>query len=286
MTDLDRARIGSGDEDRLPWLEPVEDEEPQAAVAPGKLIAAILVCLVALGLIVGGIFWLRNRPSAVADGTGDLIAAPKGDYKVPPGDAGGMNVAGEGDATFAASQGMPTDAAIDISRQPEAPIATGARAPAAPVRTVPLPASTAAPAPAAPAPATPAPAPKAAAPIVKPATPVSAPAPAPVAKKAEAPKPVPAPAKPITPAPEVAKTTVGPSIQLGAFSSEAKAQAAWSGLSGRFPSLKTLPHSVTLADVGGKKLYRLRAPAGTAARASAVCRALTSAKEACGVVGG
>ena len=27
MTDIERGRIGGGDEDRLPWLEPVEDED-------------------------------------------------------------------------------------------------------------------------------------------------------------------------------------------------------------------------------------------------------------------
>ena len=176
MTDIDRGRIGGGDEDRLPWLEPVEDEQPVGGVSASKLIAAVVVALLALGLVVGGIFWLRERsgPAEIAGGDGDLIAAPKGDYKVAPNEPGGMNVAGEGDATFAASQGTPVDAAIDISKQPEAPVAAGPRGPAAaaPVKTVSVPASTAVDS---------ASGAKPAAPVTKPATPVSTPKPAPEA---------------------------------------------------------------------------------------------------------
>jgi cell division septation protein DedD len=294
MTEIERGRIGGGDEDRLPWLEPVEDEAPEAGVGASKLVAAVLVCLLAIGLLVGGVFWLRERGTSAetAQGEGDLIAAPAGDYKVPPTEPGGMNVEGEGDATFAASQGVPVDAAIDISRQPEAPVAGNARpaepagmqvAGTEPVKTVPLPASTAS-APAAvtsPKPAAPVSAPKAApakpADVAKtsPAKPVEA-------AKASPPKPVPPKAAPAKPTPV---TAGGSAVQLGAFGSLEKANAAWADLSGRFPGLRSLSHSVSLTEVGGKKLYRLRAAAGSSGKASAVCRALTSAKEACNVVG-
>jgi cell division septation protein DedD len=287
MTDIERGRIGGGDEDRLPWLEPVEDETPDRGVGAGKLIAAVLVCLIAIGLVIGGVFWLRERGGApeTAQGDGDLIAAPVGDYKVAPTKPGGMNVEGEGDATFAASQGVPVDAAIDISKRPEAPVGA-ARAPepvktakaepvkTVPVKTVPLPPSTAAGPAVAPKPAVPKP------------IEVAKPAPAkPVeVAKAPAPKPAPpakvaAPTKPATPA------SAGPAVQLGAFGTEAKAQAVWADLSGRFPALRSLSHSVSLTEVNGKKLYRLRAGAGSSGKAAAVCKALTSAKEACNVVG-
>ena len=52
MTDIERGRIGGGDEDRLPWLEPVEDERPEAGVGAGKLLAAVIVCLLAIGLVM------------------------------------------------------------------------------------------------------------------------------------------------------------------------------------------------------------------------------------------
>ena len=59
-----------------------------------KLVAAIVIGLVAIGVIVGGLFWLGNRGEPGGDG--EVIAAPEGDYKVAPADRGGMNVAGRG----------------------------------------------------------------------------------------------------------------------------------------------------------------------------------------------
>lgn len=254
------GRIGGdvvADGDRLPWLEPVDSEAAEVGVGAPKLIAAVVVALLAIGLVIGGLFWLRER-SAMADGTGDLIAAPAGDYKVAPRDPGGMAVEGEGDAAYAASQGVPVDAAIDISRRPEAPVAVprGAQA------------GTSAPA----APAVPAPGP----------APATAPAKAPDIAQAAPPKPVAPPAVEKAAEPVATK---GPAVQLGAFGSEAKAQAAWHDLAGRFPLLGGLGHGVTLAEVGGKKLYRLRASAGSRTQAGTICRALTRAKEPCAVVG-
>lgn len=250
MTEAERGRIAGGaggDEDRLPWLEPADTQIEQPGVGAGKLAAAVIVVLLAIGLVVGGVVWLRDRDAAT-DGNGSLIAAPAGDYKVAPGDPGGMDVEGEGDATYAASQGVPVDAAIDISKRPEAPVALPRGAEPAPA-----------------APATP------------PATPAAPPAtPAPV-RVAETPPPAP---KPAEPAP-----AKGVSVQLGAFGSEAKAQAAWRDLAGRFPALGGLGHGVTLAEVGGKTLYRLRATAGSRDKAATVCRALTRAKEQCAVIG-
>ncbi|TVV70347.1 SPOR domain-containing protein [Sphingomonas solaris] len=261
MTDIERSRSAGADEDRLPWLEPAENEQPAPGVGAGRLIAAVLVALVAIGLVIGGLFWIRDRGARVDGGNGDLIAAPAGDYKVAPTDPGGMNVEGEGDATYAASQGVPVDAAIDISRRPEAPMAVPARAPTPATPPAAPPAAPAAP-----------PVVTAAAPVRVPAVPVAVPPkPAETVKAADVP---PAATKPVR----------GPSVQLGALGSEAKAQAAWSDLAGRFPSLAAFPHSVTLAEVGGKKLYRLRASAGDRGKAGTVCRALTSAKEACAVI--
>ncbi len=253
------VRIGGdvvADGDRLPWLEPVDNEAAEAGVGAPKLIAAVVVALLAIGLVIGGIFWLRER-SMMADGSGDLIAAPAGDYKVAPRDPGGMAVEGEGDAAYAASQGVPVDAAIDISRRPEAPVAVARGA---------APGAAAQPAP------------------VAAAAPVPAPPPAKAAELAQAvpPKPATPPAAKPPTEPVPAK---GPAVQLGAFGSEASAQAAWRDLAGRFPLLSGLGHSVTLAEVGGKKLYRLRAAAGSRTQAGTVCRALTRAKEPCAVVG-
>lgn len=272
MTDVERGGFGTADEDRLPWLEAVEDEDEDAGVGVGKLIAAVILALIFIGLVIGGIFWLRDRNEP--GGSGELIAAPPGDYKVPAGGptANGMTVQGEGDAAYATSDGQDINAAINPAAQPEVPIAGAvANIDASAVRTQALPPSNAAPgAPAAPA-EKPAPTP--------PAPPAAAPKPAPVAKVADA-KPKPAPAIAAAPAPAASRATGG-TIQLGAFNSEAIATGEWSKLARQFPELGKLSRTVTTVEVGGKTLYRLRA-SGVGAREA--CKALKSAGKPCNAV--
>lgn len=246
----DDRRIVFDDEDRLPWLEAVDQDAPAGDPGIGKLIAAVLVCLLAIGLIVGGIFWLRDRGGS--EGSGDLIAAPSTSYKVRPDEPGGMKVEGEGDTAFAASDGRETNASIDLSALPETPVAGAGSVTASDAA---LPASRTV------ATATPAPQP----PVSKgPAV------------KARAPEEA---------SDLIAKTpaTGGGQIQLGAFSTEAKANAAWKTLSSRFSFLAPLEKSVMPVASGDKTLYRLRAAAG--GRASSLCARLKVAGETCAVVG-
>jgi cell division septation protein DedD len=258
MSDLGRG--GAADEDRLPWLEPVEEEGTDEGVSAARLFAGLVVALIALGLVVGGVYWLKQRANgADASGSGPtVIAAAPGPYKVKPADAGGMQVKGQGDSSYAASEGADPNAKIDLSAIPEAPIAKGKPAEAAKPAAVP-----------APQPAKP--------------TQVAVGKPAPVAAK-----PAPVVAKP-TPAPAATQTASaapasgGAQIQLGALDSQAKAETVWKSLSGRYAYLAALPHSVVKADVGGKTYYRLRASAG--GQASTVCAKLKVAGEACAVVG-
>jgi hypothetical protein len=74
----------------------------------------------------------------------------------------------------------------------------------------------------------------------------------------------------------------GPTIQLGAFSSQARATQAWNALSGRFGYLAPLSHSVVPVQAGGRTLYRLRA---TGPDSAGICGRLRVAGEACSVVG-
>ncbi|HWT12493.1 MAG TPA: SPOR domain-containing protein, partial [Allosphingosinicella sp.] len=111
-----------GEEDRLPWLEAVEEEDEREGPSVAKLVGAILIGLVAIGLIVGGLFWLGNRDGAGGSGDGELIAAPEGDYKVRPDDPGGMNVAGEGDTAYAASEGAEPKGRLNTQAVPERPV--------------------------------------------------------------------------------------------------------------------------------------------------------------------
>lgn len=112
---------GPGDEDRLPWLEPVEEEEVRSAgPSMGKMIALVILGLVILGAGVGGYNMWSER--GVTEGHGELIAAPAGPYKTKPDDPGGMEVEGEGDAAFAASEGAEPKGRIDIGAVAEEPM--------------------------------------------------------------------------------------------------------------------------------------------------------------------
>ena len=109
-----------GEEDRLPWLEAVEEEEGGDGPSVAKLIAAIVIGLVAIGVIVGGLFWLGNRGGPGAGN--ELIAAPEGDYKARPENPGGMNVSGEGDVSAAASAGAQPQGNLNVNAVPETPV--------------------------------------------------------------------------------------------------------------------------------------------------------------------
>lgn len=122
----DARGFDSDDDDRLPWLEAVEEEDEQGGPSALKLIAAVVIGLVAIGLVVGGLFWLGNRGAAEGDGEPELIAAPEGAYKVAPENAGGMEVEGRGDSAQAASQGAEPQGTLNMS-VPEAPV-TGTQA--------------------------------------------------------------------------------------------------------------------------------------------------------------
>jgi hypothetical protein len=255
MSDTGRDGVGAADEDRLPWLEPVDEVPGDEGVSAGRLIAGLVVALIVLGLVVGGIYWLRQR-AAGGDGQGlpTEIAAPAGPYKVKPAEPGGMQPKGQGDSSYAASEGADVNGQIDLSATPETPIAKGK--------------------PAAPAPAVTPPAQVAKAPV---------PAPVPAAKAPQVAQAKPATPPAAAPAAPAAPVVGGSQVQLGAFSSQAKAEAAWKSLSGRFATLAPLAHSVAASEVNGKTVYRLRAAAG--GQAGTVCAKLKVAGETCLVIG-
>lgn len=262
MTDTDRDGLSLRDEDRLPWLEPVDDEDyDDEGVSPLRVALFVLLGLVLIGLVVGGVYWWQNRTPA-AEGDGALIQAPTGDYKVKPNEPGGMAVEGQGDTTYAASQGAAPDAKLDLEAVPEAPVV--------------LPQAVDAP---------PAPPPVAAAPRPAPAKVTSTTVPA---KPARLPTPAATPARRAAPAPAPAATPAatrggGSTVQLGAFGSEAIANAAWKRMAARFAFLAPLTPNVTQATVNGKVYYRLQASAPGQARD--ICGRLKVAGESCIVVG-
>ncbi len=92
------------DPDRLPWLE-TGDDEYEEGTSIGRTIALVVGLLLLLVLIVGGIYWFQNRDTGLDAGSGEVIAAPEGDYKVKPADPEGRDFEGEGDVAHATAEG-------------------------------------------------------------------------------------------------------------------------------------------------------------------------------------
>jgi hypothetical protein len=227
------------EEDRLPWLETVESDDTET-VGIGRVIALVVVGLAVVAAIIFGIFTLQ-RSAPVGDG--QLIAAPEGEYKVRPDEAGGLKVKGEGDSAIATSAGKSGNGAIDLRGVPETPVD---------------------------------------------------------GKRAVAPKPrdaagrnavaqVPASGGRLVAAAPMAPSRSGAAnagnggslVQLGAYPSEAVANAAWTTFSKRFAYVGALGMSVQPVATGGRTLYRLRVNAGSANQAADICGRLRVAGETC-----
>jgi cell division septation protein DedD len=245
-------RRGFGDEgsgsQRLPWLEPVEDEDDYPAPTGGNWLKWAMI-LLAIGVLLAIAAVLVTRWQAGRGDVGELIRADPRPYKVRPADPGGLKVDNNDRIAQRTGVGGDIDSPLDLTAIPEQPI-VGAGAPpiadAAPPR---LPAG---------------PAPKSEA-AGTPATPASAPVPA-------RPTAADAPSRPAAPN--------GGSVQLGAFSSTATAEQAWKKLSKRFGYLEQLDHVVLPVQSGDKTLYRLRASGGPGA---SICARLKVAGQACSV---
>ena len=108
------------DDGQLPWLQAVEDEDEPRGVSARKMLAALLVVLLAGALVAGTFFWL-GRQEAQVNGPPELIRAEPGPYKVRPPNPGGLDVAGESETAFETSAGEDKDAQLDLSKMPEQP---------------------------------------------------------------------------------------------------------------------------------------------------------------------
>lgn len=127
MTDIRADDAALDNDDRLPWLEAVEEDGDEGGPSALKLIVAVLIGLAAIGGIVGGIFWMGNRDGAET-GAPEVIAAADGPFKVKPDSPGGMTVEGQGETAFDAAQGGTPNASIDTSAVAEAPVTAQPRA--------------------------------------------------------------------------------------------------------------------------------------------------------------
>lgn len=111
-------------EERLPWLEGADDDDDADDGGEGSgLLKLVLLGLVALAVIVGGIWWATNRgpdPALVADGS--VVPAEPGPYKEAPKDPGGKQFDGTGDSSFAVSEGQNRPAQLDSAGTDAAPV--------------------------------------------------------------------------------------------------------------------------------------------------------------------
>ena len=308
---------GRRDEDEdAPWLAeaaaPVRTNVSKRSLFWTLLVLLSLATLAAVGLVL----LLSKKDSGSTQGymnaeQAPLITAEPGPYKVPPLDPKGLAVEGQDQTIYAAGEGIDEGSIIDPAAGPEAllprPGSASAGAPpglppglprelmpdaatmAAPAVALAAPSATpkpavkpASPPPAAPGTATTPPLPVTKTPPPVPKTPLPVPkiAPLPVPKT-----PPPAPKVPPLPAPKLAAIVPDPvkkpgTVQLGAFSSREKADAAWAALA-RKPALAGFAKRVLVIENDGKTLYRLRASGGDAAE---LCRNLQAAGAPCTVI--
>lgn len=256
------------DEESPPWLAPASADHRRGTIVSTSRINMWLLLLGGLLVLVVGLIYAQiAKPEddaqvyAGADGEVPLIRAPDTPFKIRPKNPGGLDLEGNNQSAFEAAGGLDPGGDLNFDALPEEPIDRAELA------------SRAAPAIAAPVDEAAAPAPK---PLVETATPAPRPAPKPefkTAPKNETKEPVPV------------EGGGNFALQLGAFSSESKANDAWKSFTGRYSYLADLGKSVVPVERDDTKLYRLRATGiGSRAQADNLCARLKVAGDQCSVV--
>ena len=301
-------------DDDAPWLaegvpDNRRDNRSSTMVPRGRLFGGILVFVLLLALIAVGLYVVVAGKKSSGSSAGvtraedaPLIAADTGPYKIAPANPGGLTVEGADQTIYAAGTGVETDSTIDPSRAAEEPLdrpgtaspsgsvpalAVGNVAPAGmpPKDLLPQVAIASVPV-------------KATEPAAKPSADQLAPKPKPISKPQANPvmhadpKPV---AMPV-PVPVALKSKPAPlgvaaadkpasgsvSLQLGAFSSADKAEAAWTRVVAKHGELGGFDHRIEPLDRAGTTLYRLRVRhVGDHEAATALCAKLAAMGDAC-----
>jgi cell division protein FtsN len=167
---------------------------------------------------------------------------------------------------FGTGDGQETEAAIALDALPEDPLPRPGTAEALPAVDEALEAETRAPD------------------QVTPRLPPRQARPADVVTPTEPPRTPVAPTPSATPAPQPVAAGAGTTVQLGAYSSQARARAAFKSLTERYAYLQGMEPMILAVSSDGKTLYRLRSVVGSPAQAKDICGRLRVAGEACSVV--
>ena len=107
----------------LPWLQEVEDEDAPRGITGRAMLVGLLVVLVIAAAVSATFYWLGSRNAATAGGP-ELIRAPAAPYKVKPSDPGGLDIAGESQATFETSAGRDVDSRLNLGATGREDVAT------------------------------------------------------------------------------------------------------------------------------------------------------------------
>ncbi len=101
------------DADSLPWLEAEEEDEAAGGFDTSQIVGLIAILGVLAAVFFGIVYFISNYdrgPVAIPDGS--LIEAPEGPYKERPADPGGKRFAGTGDVAPEVGQGGAPDGRI------------------------------------------------------------------------------------------------------------------------------------------------------------------------------
>jgi cell division protein FtsN len=263
--------VQDGEREDLPWLGPAsedfEDDDGERMIPRSWLLGGLAAFLLVLASVVGFIYFRMAKPSGDNGGevqtaanvdpeTLPLIEADKSPIREQPADRGGMTPANADLQVMDVASGEQPSEPTVLAQGSETPVKRPAlppvQEPVIPPAAKPTPPPEVAQAPAS---------------APKPVPPKPAPKPVEVAK-APAPTPAPAPA-----------TKGGIYLQLGAFSTQARADAAWGQVQGKFASLGGLGRNVQQA---GPTKFRLRAgPVSSADEAKRICGELKAQGQAC-----
>ena len=240
-------RLGLGDEERLPWLESADDVDLDGPNDSGRFIGFVVLGLILLAGLVGGIYWATHRGGGVPDADGSLIEASKEPYKVAPSEAGGKTFEGTGDQSFKVSEGENPSSNLAGSggaAKADGGVATSAEHGAHGMDGAAGNAGSG-------------------------------------AGSANGTSHVAAASTGQSAGDGASAGGIG--VQVGAFSTNALAEAAWSKLAGQHDALKGLNHRVVegKADIG--TVYRLQALAGDMGAANALCGRLQAGGLKCQV---